>query len=721
MPYIGNTTADFSINTGNITNKAVTALKLSPSSVGSNGQVLSVDGSGNLQWASDSAGMPTSGGTFTGNINFNDDIKARFGTQYDLEIFHDHTNQKNVIKNITGSNLPIELAAQVVNIQGVNQSAFSAKFSVTAGQELYFGGTKKFETTNLGAKIAGELQTGGTAGIKLSHTGTTSILETQTAGDDLIFKITPSGGSTTERFSLTTANDVAKFTGSNSANLTIRNDTANEMQIHTGSSDALIFGTNGENERLRITGDGPHLLLGGTADVNEITESSSNTGMVIGSTSVGNGGLAIINSTSGTGRIYFGDATGSDAARNRGQINYYHSSDYMMFATAGAERLRIDSSGRFGINESSSLMANGMFTVKLDTDKHIAYSHTQSEVGNVPALVAYQDSGSLASLGFRGTDLRFATGSSERLRIDSSGSILSGVGHGSSINVAGNAFGRQIIGTEFTNSGMSLSRFQNGASGPSLLFAHSKNGTVGTQGILVDGDEIGKVRFCPSDGTDFDHTAVQVRALIDGTTGVNNVPASLLIDTWTANGSLTTKVKVRASGDVEISDGNIVMANGHGIDFSATPNSGSSTPSELLDDYEEGEWTPIYTGAGGTVSNTYDHQKGLYTRIGRQVTVNCILNVTASTGASGDLRVEGLPYTAASIDGNEGTMGYVHFNQHQGFSIDTSYIMLGAIVQSNNNYVHFRKWKYDTSSYAAQQYGAGAMNWMRFNLTYAVG
>ena len=54
MPYIGNTTSDFSIDTGNITNRAVTATKLSPSSVGSNGQVLSVDGSGNLQWGNDS-------------------------------------------------------------------------------------------------------------------------------------------------------------------------------------------------------------------------------------------------------------------------------------------------------------------------------------------------------------------------------------------------------------------------------------------------------------------------------------------------------------------------------------------------------------------------------------------------------------------------------------------------------------------------------------------
>ena len=117
-----------------------------------------------------------------------------------------------------------------------------------------------------------------------------------------------------------------------------------DTAIRFPSADTVTVETGG-SERLRITGDGPHLLLGGTADVNEITESSSNTGMVIGDTSLGNGGLAIINSTTGTGRVYFGDATGSDAGRNRGQINYYHSSDYMMFATAGSERVRISSGG----------------------------------------------------------------------------------------------------------------------------------------------------------------------------------------------------------------------------------------------------------------------------------------------------------------------------------------------------------------------------------------
>ena len=87
--------------------------------------------------------------------DFNDDVKVRFGTGNDLEIFHDHSNQKNLIKNIDGSSLPIELWAQNVNIQGVAGSAYSAKFNVTGGQEFYYGGAKKAETVTGGFTITG--------------------------------------------------------------------------------------------------------------------------------------------------------------------------------------------------------------------------------------------------------------------------------------------------------------------------------------------------------------------------------------------------------------------------------------------------------------------------------------------------------------------------------------------------------------------------------------
>ena len=59
------------------------------------------------------------------------------------------------------------------------------------------------------------------------------------------------------------------------------------------------------------------------------------------------------------------------------------------------------------------------------------------------------------------------------------------------------------------------------------------------------------------------------------------------------------KIKLYAIGNIEL-DGKIVSS-GNGIDFSADGNA-SGMSSEVLDDYEEGTWTPVMnkSGVGGT-------------------------------------------------------------------------------------------------------------------------
>lgn len=71
-------------------------------------------------------------------------------------------------------------------------------------------------------------------------------------------------------------------------------------------------------------------------------------------------------------------------------------------------------------------------------------------------------------------------------------------------------------------------------------------------------------------------------------------------------------------GDVTLSTGNLVIGtSGKGIDFSATPGTGTS---ELLDDYEEGTWTPTIYGSSGSIG-TYaqSYTNGTYTKIGNVV------------------------------------------------------------------------------------------------------
>jgi hypothetical protein len=84
--------------------------------------------------------------------------------------------------------------------------------------------------------------------------------------------------------------------------------------------------------------------------------------------------------------------------------------------------MRIDSSGNVLVGTTTAL---GNMTVNMGTDKNISFNGNQGEVGDVPALVATNNAGSsLASMGFRATDLRFATGSAERMRIASNGQLL---------------------------------------------------------------------------------------------------------------------------------------------------------------------------------------------------------------------------------------------------------------------------------------------------------
>jgi hypothetical protein len=116
-------------------------------------------------------------------------------------------------------------------------------------------------------------------------------------------------------------------------------------------------------------------------------------------------------------------------------------------------------------------------------------------------------------------------------------------------------------------------------------------------------------------------------------------------NTGTGNNVLATSPSIATptlTGDVQVSTGNLVMgASGKGIDFSATPGTGTS---ELLNDYEEGDWTPA-DGSGAGLVFTVNYAK--YTKVGRQVSyvANIAYPVTAS-GASAI--IQGFPFAAAN-------------------------------------------------------------------------
>jgi hypothetical protein len=97
-------------------------------------------------------------------------------------------------------------------------------------------------------------------------------------------------------------------------------------------------------------------------------------------------------------------------------------------------------------------------------------------------------------------------------------------------------------------------------------------------------------------------------------------------------------------------NGNVKFtAAGQGIDFSAAADAatGETVTSSVLDDYEEGTFTPFITTSGGNFTSGSQGPVGYYTKIGRQVFIELEVSISSSpaiSGGSGDFRITGMPF-----------------------------------------------------------------------------
>lgn len=122
------------------------------------------------------------------------------------------------------------------------------------------------------------------------------------------------------------------------------------------------------------------------------------------------------------------------------------------------------------------------------------------------------------------------------------------------------------------------------------------------------------------------------------------------------NGTLSEKMTLNSAGCLTL-DGNIVVANGKGINFAANTcdESGAGCVSaEVLDDYEEGTWTPTLLDADldqpGGLGYCATNTTGKYTKIGNRVFGYFRLKMAniSCLDASDAARVGGLPFTPAA-------------------------------------------------------------------------
>jgi len=139
----------------------------------------------------------------------------------------------------------------------------------------------------------------------------------------------------------------------------------------------------------------------------------------------------------------------------------------------------------------------------------------------------------------------------------------------------------------------------------------------------------------------------------------------------------TNPLKIKSDGNVEVSDGDLVIGTaGHGINFSATSD-GSGMSAEVFDDYEEGSWTPRVTDGTDVAQSNGSFTRGDYTKIGRLVHCSfqiVLTDLTSSGGGevNGSIRMDGFPFANRNVQGAQsgGVIGAAsHLNITAGHSV----------------------------------------------------
>ena len=122
------------------------------------------------------------------------------------------------------------------------------------------------------------------------------------------------------------------------------------------------------------------------------------------------------------------------------------------------------------------------------------------------------------------------------------------------------------------------------------------------------------------------------------------------VDLSDGNSGMNRCLYIDYQGNTTIDQGNLVIGtSGKGISFAATADGTSTSRAEILDDYEEGVWTPTLTN-GGTVSVS----NARYTKIGQQVYAGAYVGFSGIPNDSNPLEIGNLPFAVAGSSAYHG-------------------------------------------------------------------
>jgi hypothetical protein len=358
-------------------------------------------------------------------------------------------------------------------------------------------------------------------------------------------------------------------------------DSGTDSGFFSPGTNAVAISTAGAN-RLHVTSAG---LVG-------IGTSSPGAPLhVVGAS--GSGGIQIGNSADTQYHyINFGGATSSDNAWQIGRsptggvgpANGFYIYDLQNSLT----RLSIDASGRVGVGTASP-------SRQLDVNSTAIFDSNGNGTTTSPSLAIGSSGVGFSYIGSQ--QLAFITNSTEKVRLTSDGKLLVGTSTSTSATVNGLVGKTQIASSE--NAALALHGHSSSALyGADIVFTRSRSATIGTNTIVQNGDEFGRIYFTGANGTGFDYGA-SIQAVVDGTPGAsNNMPGRLVFSTTpSGSASPTEQMRLDNAGNLKFNSGYGSAATAYGcrawVNFDGTGT--------------------VAIRASGNVSSITDHGPGDYT------------------------------------------------------------------------------------------------------------
>ena len=159
------------------------------------------------------------------------------------------------------------------------------------------------------------------------------------------------------------------------------------------------------------------------------------------------------------------------------------------------------------------------------------------------------------------------------------------------------------------------------------------------------------------------------------------------------NDADTTVVNVATGAtDVEISAGSLLFGTAStGVYLGVT----SATAANLLDDYEEGTWTPVPWTDSTQPTVSSGTLYGRYTKIGRTVEITMTSGFVLSGTGSGTFGISGLPFTSAATHTANGTL------DGRGLNESGTTVIVNPYIPSGNTKIYFNL--YDQDAYPSSQ------------------